>query len=314
VDQGVIVETSFPAWPSAPTALYEDLSEIRSLRRWSTFSAIFAIAIILLLVCDALLHGSTAHIPEVIVVTFGFFLLWFLAFSQRRSYPVTANAIRYLAPIVMYPVLYGMVHEMIAGGRPSDTHLIDDVLLNIDHAIFGLNPIIWLGEHQHPMMTDVLHLAYFSYYFGAPVLLILMFRGNAITDFRRVLAAITIGWYGALVSYALFPALGPQRWMPAELPTLEGWLPTTQWVQTFLEVNLVPAVRDCVPSMHTGVTLLTLFYARRYQKRFFWIFLFPGIGVIIGTVYTQQHYVTDVLLGALAAIVIFAVVEKFRPA
>lgn len=300
--------------PGIMTALDEDLSQLRTLRQWSSFSAIFALCTILLLVVDALLQGSTAYIAQVIFVTLGFFLLWLFAYFQRGHHPKTTNAIRYLLPIVLYPLLYGMIHAMITGGRPSDMYLIDDALLNIDHAIFGLNPIVWLGNHQHPALTDALHLAYFSYYFGAPVLLVLMFRGNAIADFRRVLAAITIGWYGALVSYALFPALGPQRWMPAELPALEGWLPTTQWVQTFLEVNLVPDVRDCVPSMHTGVTLLTLFYARRYQKRFFWIFLFPGIGVIIGTVYTQQHYVIDVLLGALAAIVIFAAVEKFRPA
>jgi membrane-associated phospholipid phosphatase len=93
--------------------------------------------------------------------------------------------------------------------------------------------------------------------------------------------------------------------MPDLLPSLHGRLPSTAWIQAFLNANLVPAVRDCVPSMHTAVTLLTLIFAWRFQRRYFWIILLPGIGIIIATMYTQAHYAIDVILGIIAAAVIY---------
>ncbi|MBN1446598.1 MAG: phosphatase PAP2 family protein [Bacteroidetes bacterium] len=295
------------------SALHEDLSRVHTLRQWTTFAAVFAAGVILLLMLDALLNGSTAHMLEVTGVTSGFVLLWYLAFRYRMHWPRTTNFIRYLAPIMLYPAMYGMIHAMITAGRPSDLFLIDHVLLDIDVTMFGLNPIAWLGEHQQPLLTDALHLAYFSYYFGMPVLMILMFRNSAIPDFRRALGAMTIGWYGALITYTLFPALGPNRWMPDQLPVLQGWLPTTAWIQAFLAANLAPAVRDCIPSMHTGVTLLTLMYAFRFQRIFFWIFLLPGLGIIAATMYIQAHYVIDVVLGFIAAGMIYVLVERYKP-
>lgn len=300
---------------SAPavSALHEDLSRIHTLRQWSSFATVFAVLIILLLIVDALWHGSTAHMAGVAGLTAGFTLVWYLAFHYRLRWPRTANFIRYLVPLMLYPAMYGMIHAMITAARPSDVYLIDHVLHDIDAAMFGVNPIAWLGEHQVPLLTDALHLAYFSYYFGMPVLMILMFVRSPLLDFRRALSAMVIGWYGALVTYTLFPALGPNRWMPDQLPVLHGWLPTTAWIQAFLAANLAPAVRDCIPSMHTGVTLLTLIYAWRYQRRFFWIFLLPGLGIITATMYIQAHYVIDVMLGVVAALTIYTLVERYKP-
>lgn len=305
--------TGAPAHSLARTALQEDVTQVHTLRQWTSFSAVFALLVILLLIFDALMHGSTAHIAGVTGITAVFVLLWYLAFRFRARLPRTANFIRYMTPLLLYPVLYGIVHAMVTAGRPSDTHLIDHVLLDIDIALFGVNPIAWLGMHQHPLVTDLLYLAYFSYYLGMPVLMILMFRGSRLVDFRRALAAMVIGWYGALISYALFPALGPNRWIPDEVPVLTGWLPTSQWIQTFLAANLVPAIRDCVPSMHTGVTILTLMYAWRFHRTFFWIFLLPGVGIIAATMYIQAHYVIDVILGFIAAGTIYVLVERYRP-
>ena len=295
------------------TALQEDVSQVHSLRQWASFAMVFALLVILLLIFDAVINGSTASVFRVTGITAGFVLLWYLSFRFRVHLPSAANFIRYMTPLLMYPAIYGIVHAMVTAGRPSNSHLMDAVLLDIDVAIFGVNPIAWLGMHQHPLATDLLYLAYFSYYFGMPVLMILMFRGSGLGDFRRALAAMVIGWYGALISYALFPALGPSRWMPDELPVLAGRLPTTEWIQAFLAANLAPAVRDCVPSMHTGVTLLTLMYAWRFHRTFFWIFLLPGIGIIAATMYIQMHYVIDVILGFIAAGTIYLLVERYRP-
>jgi membrane-associated phospholipid phosphatase len=59
--------------------------------------------------------------------------------------------------------------------------------------------------------------------------------------------------------------------------------------------------------------LLTLAYARRFQPMYFRIFLLPGIGIIIATMYIQAHYVIDVLLGVAVAAVLYGVMEKWGP-
>jgi hypothetical protein len=296
---------AFSRISSSETQLHEPAQDPASLRRWATFHTLFPLGVILLLAVDALAHGSTTHVAEVLVITAAFAAIWFAGFAVRRRYPGTANFTRYLLPLILYPVIYGLIHAMVTAARPSENFLIDDILHRIDLALFDTDPIVWLGTHGHPLLTDLLHLTYFSYYFGMPVLMILMFRSNRRGDFHRALAAMIMGWYGALITYALFPALGPIRWMSEQLPPLSGVLPVTAWVQGFLAANLTPAVRDCVPSMHTGVTLLTLIFAFRFQRRYFWLFLAPGLGIITATMYIQAHYVIDVILGIGAAGVIY---------
>ncbi len=296
--------------PLPDSAMDGGASRCETLWQWLTPGSIITIGVISVLVVDALLHNSVANIPQVSALLLLFVLAWSIAFRVRTRFPRTASFIRHLWPLVLYPVLYGVIHGMITAARPSDTHLVDAALYRFDVALFSVNPIAWLGEHAQPLLTDALYLSYFSYYVGMPVLLILMWRGNRAEDFQRVATVMIAGWYGALISYALFPALGPSRWMPGELPVLHGLLPSTAWIQTFLTVNLQPEVRDCVPSMHSAITLLTLVYAYRYQRRFFHFYLAPGLGIILATMYIQAHYVVDVLLGILTAGVLYLAAER----
>ncbi|MFA6232649.1 MAG: phosphatase PAP2 family protein [Bacteroidota bacterium] len=296
---------AFSPAPPDETALHERADRIESLEEWTTFHALFPLAVIFGLIVRSLIHGNTAHIVEVVILTTFFAAFWFLTYEQRARLPKTTNFFRYMLPLILYGAAYLPLHEMMSADNPDSAYLLDGLLQSIDLMLFGTDPIIWMGNHGHPLLTDVLYLSYFSYYFGMPILMILMFRGNRRQDFHRTLAAMIIGWYGALFTYAMCPAIGPCRWIPDQLPVLHGWLPTTAWVQAFLAVNLAPAVRDCVPSMHTGVTLLTLIFAYRFQRRYFWFFLFPGIGIIFATMYIQAHYVIDVILGIGAAGIIY---------
>jgi membrane-associated phospholipid phosphatase len=65
--------------------------------------------------------------------------------------------------------------------------------------------------------------------------------------------------------------------------------------------------RDCFPSGHTELTLLVLYYARKFHRRTFWWILAPATAIIISTVYLRYHYVIDVLAGALVALAVILV-------
>jgi len=281
-----------------------------TLRQWSTFSSLFALGSISTLVLSTVLRGSVVHVAEVLGITVPFVVVWFGAYFLRERVPCIASSVRFFLPLVLYGAVYSSIHQMVT---TAHSVIVDAALLNADQWLFGTNPITWLGAHGTPFLTDFLYLSYFSYYFWMPLLLILMWKRNDERDFRVVLSAMILGWYGALVTYALFPALGPQRFIPGELPHLTGWLPTTQWIQFFYSSGLKPWVRDCVPSMHTGITLLTLTFAFRFQRTFFWIYLLPALGTILGTMYLQQHYVIDVLLGIVAYGCIYTLVMRMKP-
>jgi hypothetical protein len=278
--------------------------------QWLSFATIFGPAVYALLIVYAILHGAVAAAFGPALYLALFTVVWSAAWALRRRVPRTAGFVRFMLPILMYGVFYVSVHTMLAAtGHP----LVDARLAAIDRALFGVDPIAWLGAHGHPPLTDLLYVCYVSYYLGMPVLLVLMWRGNAEKDFRMVLSAMVMGWYGVLMSYAVFPALGPERFFSGALPALRGWLPTTPAIQSLLHANLVPAVRDCVPSMHTAITLLTLVYAYRFQRRFFLAYVLPGIGVIVATMYIQQHYVIDVLLGVVAFGILYGLTSYFTP-
>ena len=286
------------------------LPSTQSIRSWANFSSVFALGVILVLVLDGVYHGAGNKAVPVLAFTLAAVGVWFLAFAFRDRYPRTASFVRYFLHLILYGAFYANVHAMMTAARPA---IVDASLVRIDLALFGANPNAWLGNHGSPLLTDFLYLSYFSYYFGMPVLLVLMWLRNTEGDFRMVLSAMTIGWYGALISYLLFPALGPQRFIPHELPALTGWLPTTPLIQAFLAMNVTPVVRDCVPSMHTGVTLLTLAFGYRFQRKHFKLYVVPACGLIFATMYLQQHYVIDVLLGVLAFAAIYSFVTFFKP-
>jgi membrane-associated phospholipid phosphatase len=57
------------------------------------------------------------------------------------------------------------------------------------------------------------------------------------------------------------------------------------------------------------MTLLVLYYARRFHRRTFWLLLPVGSALIFSTVYLRYHYVIDVIAGAAAAALVILIAE-----
>ena len=63
--------------------------------------------------------------------------------------------------------------------------------------------------------------------------------------------------------------------------------------------------RDAFPSGHTAITVLTLYYAFKYNKSYAYILIPITILMVISTVYLRYHYVIDVIAGLL--LVVFSI-------
>ena len=201
------------------------------------------------------------------------------------------------SPIIFIILIYESLGDLIHYLHPD----IDQRLIQIDFSIFGVHPTLWMQQWIVPWFTDLLSLAYISYYFLPVVLMVVLYLENQRLEFDEAIFILAFGYYVSFIGYILFPAIGP-RYTMAHLYSvpLEGSF-ITDSVRDLLNA-LEHNKRDCMPSGHTQIVLIVLYLAHRYEKFLFYIF-FPIIcGLILSTVYLRYHYVVDLFVGATIAV------------
>jgi membrane-associated phospholipid phosphatase len=212
----------------------------------------------------------------------------------------------YLIIILIFKEIYRMVHPI----HPID---YDRLLIAIDQWMFGVNPTQWIGQFAHPLLTEILQIAYFSYYILFIILGVELYRRYAIQDFDKVAFMIVYGFYLSYLGYFTLPGVGP-RFTLHDFASLDTDLPGL-WLTSFLRsiidagesippsridaINLVQ--RDVFPSGHTQLTIIVMALGFRYKVKVRWLLLGLGSLLIVATVYLRYHYVVDLIAGAFLA-------------
>jgi len=206
----------------------------------------------------------------------------FLRFTYDLIFPV-------LSVLVLFDSLGWLVHYI----NPVD---IDPLLIKLDYAIFGNHPTIMLESILNPFLTDILQIAYSTYYFLPVVLGIMLIKNNQKEEFNRSLFLILFCFYLSYVGYIIWPAIGPRFTLEnVQTQKLQGFL-IAEPMQNLLN-KLEGVKRDAFPSGHTGIALTVLYLSFRYNKKLFVIYL-PIVALLIfSTVYCRYHYVVDVIAG-----------------
>jgi len=227
---------------------------------------------------------------------FGLFFALKLS-SDRRGSEGVGGALNDFSPIVFVITTYQSLGNMIQYLQPD----IDPYLIRIDFLLFGVHPTVWMERWIDPWFTDLMSLAYISYYFLPVILIVTLYLKGRKEEFHQTLFILTFGYYISFIGYILFPAIGP-RFTLAHLQTapLEGSF-FSDLVRDLLNA-IEHNKRDCMPSGHTQIALMVLFLARRYEKTIFCFFLPVVCGLILSTVYLRYHYVIDLIAGAALAI------------
>ncbi len=196
-------------------------------------------------------------------------------------------------PVLCVLVVFDSLGLLVHYVNPED---IDPILIRLDYLIFNNHPTVMLERIMSPLLTDILQLAYTTYYFIPISFGIFILRNNQRKEFDRVLFLILFCYYLSYLGYILMPALGP-RFTINHLQTteLQGFI-IAEPIQRLLD-QLEGIKRDAFPSGHTGIPLTVLYLAYRFEKRFFWILLPVVSALIFSTVYCRYHYVVDVIAG-----------------
>ena len=231
------------------------------------------------------------------------FIIGFYKLTIQRASNDQFRWIRDFAPFLFVLAIFMNLHNTIALINQHDFH---HTLAGLDASIFGVQPSQWVEQFYHPRLTDWFALAYVNYYLITPVLLFLLYRQNSHAEFREIMLTMMISYYIGFVGYIIFPAASPYIVMP-EIYQVDIWKDTSlvSRLVRFI-VGLSPdRVRDAFPSMHNGITFLTMIFAWRFHRKFFWIQLPLAISLVVATIYLRYHFVVDILAGVIVVALSF---------
>lgn len=266
------------------------------LRPADTINAQFSL---FLLVLTAFFYEKIPSAPHLILIyaSLMFFQLMLVHLSRINSFLTSTRDI--IFPVISVLIIFDSLGLIVHNINPQD---IDYLLIRIDYVIFGLYPTIFMEEIMNPFLTEILQIAYSTYYFLPIVLGIVLKIKKKNEEFETSLFLILLCFYLSYVGYILFPALGPRYTMEhLQEKQISGFL-ISKPIQDIL--NLLEGVkRDAFPSGHTGIALVVLFLSYNYTRRLFWVMVSPVALLIFATVYLRYHYAVDVIGGILLAVV-----------
>jgi membrane-associated phospholipid phosphatase len=228
-------------------------------------------------------------------------------FKKRHDGKILEMIYDFIFPTIVIVFTFDSLGRLIPYINPVT---YDELLIKLDYMIFNAHPTVALERFTTPIVTELLQLAYTSYYF-LPIILgvILKIRGKE-AEFNRAIFLVLLCFFLSYIGYFLVPAIGPRFTI--------NHLQSTELHGIFLRdiidstLNALEGKKmDAFPSGHTAVTLVVLYAAYKFQKNLFWLFLPVVMALIVSTVYLRYHYVIDVIAGILLFALTVYAGEKF---
>lgn len=234
------------------------------------------------------------------------------------SNKILINKANNVRKLYLLPLIYFIYSQMQLYVKTINTKLYDESIYKIDNLIFG-NYFNLFQNISNPFLTEYLQISY-SLFYLLPVIFIveLIIRKNS-QQFKRYAGVIVFTFYISYLLYLLFPAIGP-RFFIFDFNELSKELPgilLTEYLREFVNYgggiinpSLNPADqvnRDCMPSGHTMITLMNIYYVFKYNSKLKYVQLILGSSLIFATVYLRYHYLLDIIVGALCFMIILII-------
>jgi membrane-associated phospholipid phosphatase len=213
---------------------------------------------------------------------------------------------------LLYPAALFTLFYRVTGGTMFliFDKFFDSHIVALETGIFGMEPTLFIDRYLlHPFWNELFSACYFSYYLMIPGFLIPIFFMHRTRIIKESLTAISLTFFVSFVMFFLYPIEGPRWHLAGQYThTIDGSL-FRSLVTTV--INTAAVRGGCMPSSHVGVGLVILAYAFRVSRKLGWILLPINIGLAIGTFWGRFHYVSDVVVGALIALISVWLVTKY---
>jgi membrane-associated phospholipid phosphatase len=245
------------------------------------------------------IEGGLARLGAVVVLAV--VVLWIHRYLERAAAGTrtrqVAEFFRMALPFVMCIAVYTNLHDTVRFVNPHDIH---HHLAAAEEWLFGGQPVVWAERYITPARTEFFNLFYANFYLVAPSVVILLWFRRRYEAARQVLLGTIICFYSGYVLYVLFPAAPPRLYFESLglfSVSLRGGA-ITDFQSALIEMMPNHAARAAFPSLHAGVSTLSLTYAWQYCRGFFPVLLAFVVLLLVSTVYLRHHWVVDLLAGA----------------
>ncbi len=239
--------------------------------------------------------------PDLLFIAlFGLFLIQ----GQGKRFVV------YFLPFVLLLLSY----EKLRSFAPLINHHVHYLeMVHVDKWLFGgVLPTAWLQQHLyfgHVAWYDFYFYSLYMLHFVTPILLALAIWKYRPKSYWLYITALVVLSYAGFITYVLFPAAPP--WMASELGKIAPIhrISSDVWAafgvkdfSTYYK-QLAPNAVAAMPSLHAAYPFLfSLFIRKLWGNKWFALSLIYPLSIWVGVVYLGEHYVIDVLVGIVYAI------------
>jgi membrane-associated phospholipid phosphatase len=240
--------------------------------------------------------------------------------SWRAAAQVVIDWLPFTAVLLLYDQTRGVADHLGIALHEAD-------ILTAEKWCFGgVDPPLWLQQHMynpaHVYWYDALiTLVYTSHFLATPILAaILWLRDRAL--WLRYISRIVVLAVAGLITYCLFPEAPP--WLaardgltaPVARLSARGWI----WLHAGnLNSALARAQDDgsnpvaAMPSLHTAfAVLVAIMIGTRLRSRWRYLLALYPVAMGFTLVYTGEHYVLDLVVGAAYALVVHAALNRWE--
>jgi len=224
-----------------------------------------------------------------------------------------ARFLRYTYPALLLTAFFEEVALTVNAIAPASPYWFEPHLYAIDRAIVGATPAVLSSQAGFPILDEIMHAFYFSYYLLITCGIVIAWTGGGrgratpAPGFHAAMTTMMLGFFLSYVWYPFLPARGP--WenpeLMAELRPFDGWFFTGA---VKLMMTGVAVSGGCFPSAHvSGTWALTFGLFPWHRRAALWLGM-AAVGLSVACVYTRYHHLVDVLAGvAVAAIAVVIV-------
>lgn len=242
------------------------------------------------------------------------FVLLLASLLVKRARPFILDWIPFLFILLSYDFLRGFADKL--GSRvhfeeiiKADKFLFNDTVptIYLQQHFFNPNSLNWY---------DFFATLFYFLHWALPLSFGFFLWMTSKKYFREFVTGILLLSYAGWATYVIYPAAPP--WLASQ----KGYLPYVYKIQDFTTQAFpdklhLPSIYHqfnanevaAIPSMHAAYPFLVLLFALSYFRLKALLFLPYVLGVWISVVYLGEHYVIDVIIGAIYALIFFIVAK-----
>jgi membrane-associated phospholipid phosphatase len=213
--------------------------------------------------------------------------------------------VSFISILLSYEALQGTVGSLAAS---VDIFAV----YNVDKMIWGFNVTGWIQTAlKSPAMTTVTSIFY-SLHFPLVVATCIVIWYAKKPLFGRYVTAMVLTSYAALVTFILIPTAPP--WYQGVATNLYQSAYVSALPQGVLSFeSLVDADKFAAfPSLHAAYAIIFSYFMIRLDRRLALVSIPITVGILFSTLYLGQHYLIDLIGGAIYALVPCLIAERFQ--